>query len=199
MKKTLILTASALAMTLTGLAAAQDAPQPRQGESARERGDMHHGGRHHRGGRGGRGGAHALMQLGAADANGDKQVTLAEMEALRAEEFAFRDRNEDGYLDLEDASPTHQRLAALRAEAGGDTEGRRGRGGPARLDQDEDGRISRAEFVNAPSRVFERLDANEDGVVTGEEIDARMQTRREGREDRRGARSERRAAAWWRD
>jgi hypothetical protein len=207
MKTTLILTASALAMAVTGLASAQPAPDAPRGEYAREHGDgphargPHREGRHHRGGRGG---MRALMALGAADANGDNQVTRAERDALRAEEFDFRDRNSDGYLDALDASPTRQRFAEMREEAGAEPEGRRGRSGRggrmAALDADEDGRVSRAEFASAPSPIFDALDADSDGAVTGVEIDAHMAERREGRQGRHEAMAERRAAAaWWRD
>jgi hypothetical protein len=210
MKTSLILTASALAMAVTGLASAQAASDAPRGEYAREHGEGAHAGRHHRGAgyhRGGRGGMRALMALGAADADGDNQVTRAEREALLSEEFDFRDRNSDGYLDQQDASPTRQRVAGMRDEAGVEREGRGGRGGRggragrmAAVDTDEDGRISRAEFAGGPSPMFDALDANSDGVVTGAEIDARLAERREGREGRREAMTERRAAAaWWRD
>lgn len=203
MKTTLIL-ASALALTVTGLASAQPAPEAPRGAYAGEHGDAPQAGRHHREGgrhRGGRGGMRALMALGAADANGDNQVTRAERDALRAEEFAFRDRNSDGYLDAQDASPTRQRFAEMREEAGVEREGRRARAGRmAAVDADGDGRLSRAEFTGAPSPLFDALDANSDGVVTGAEIDARLEQRREGREGRRGAMAARHAAsAWWRD
>lgn len=215
MKTTLILTASALALAVTGLASAQPAPDASQGEYTREHGDgpraggPHREGRHHRGGRGG---MRALMALGAADANGDNQVTRAERDALRAEEFDFRDRNSDGYLDGQDASPTRRRFAEMREEAGAEPEGRRGRGGRggrmAGMDADGDGRISRAEFARAPSPMFDALDADSDGVVTGAEIDAHLAERREAREGRWQGRHEgrhetmaerRAAAAWWRD
>lgn len=196
--KAILISASALAMTVTGLAAAQDAAGPQRGEYARERGDAPHAGRNHQGGWRA---MHGLMRLGAADADGDKQVTRAEFDALRAEEFAHRDRNGDGYLDIEDASPTRQRLAAMREGAGEDGDGRGRRGGRMQaVDADGDGRISRAEFMAAPSPMFDALDANGDAVVTGEEIDARIDERREARSGRREAHAERRAAAaWWRN
>lgn len=188
MKTTLILTASALAMALTGVAGAQTAPQARDWEA--------HGARHDAPRAGGRRGMYALIRLGAADADGDKQVTRAEFEALRAEEFSYRDRDGDGAIALADLSPTRQRLADMA----GDSEGRLGRGMLARLDEDKDGRVTREEFMTAPSPTFDRLDANDDGVVTGEEIDAALQAHGERRSERRAARRERmEAAAWWRD
>jgi Ca2+-binding EF-hand superfamily protein len=39
-------------------------------------------------------------------------------------------------------------------------------------DPDADGRISRAELMAAPYRVFDRLDANDDGAISAAEIEA---------------------------
>ena len=152
----------------------------------------------HGGGRDG-GHGHAMMVLRAADANGDNSITRAEVDSLQAEMFAWMDRNSDGYLDEADQSPVHARMRAIRAEEraerAGDGEGRRwGRrgggseGGPRhmRADADEDGRISRAEFLERENRLFNRLDSDEDGVVTPAELDASV----ERRQDRR---------FWWRD
>jgi hypothetical protein len=129
------------------------------------------------------------MRLGAADADGDGRVARAELEALRAEEFVYRDRDGDGAITLVDLSPTRQRLADMA----GDDEGRLGRDALAGLDADNDGRVTRSEFMNAPTPVFDRLDADADGVVTGAEIDAGLQSRR----DRRALRGD--GSAWRRD
>ena len=178
MKKTIAFTAAATALMVAGVAEAQRAPSAPHGPGG-ERGQ----------------GARALMMLGAADYDGDNTVTRSEVERLQSEEFAFRDRNGDGYLDAADASPTLQRLADMRPDAAAPPRGRRGRGPGvfARLDGDDDGRISRAEFLNRELRFFDRLDADGDDAVTPEEIDAALETRRA----RRGARRE--AMQWWRD
>ena len=55
-----------------------------------------------------------------------------------------------------------------------------------RADADEDGRVSRAEFLDRETRMFDRLDADENGTITPEELDAAA----ERRQDRR---------FWWRD
>jgi hypothetical protein len=149
----------------------------------------------HRGhhGRGGHGPARAMMMLQAADANGDNSITRAEVEALQAEMFEWMDRNGDGYLSSEDRSPMHQRLAAIRdAEGSERRERRRDRHGARHeeRDADGDGRISRAEFLNGEHRGFDRLDANNDDVVTPDELDAAVEAARERREGRR---------FWWRD
>ena len=162
--------AAASAVLLAGAAAAQQGP----------RGG--HDGDHRRG-------AMALMMLGAADYDGNNIVTRAEVERLQGEEFAFRDRNGDGYLDDADASPTRQRLAAMRPEDAAAAPRRRA----PRLDADGDGRISRAEFLGRELRIFDRLDADSDDAVSPEEIEAAMESRRA----RRGARRE--TMQWWRD
>lgn len=158
---------------------------------------------HHRGDRG----HYGLTHLAMFDLNGDNTVTRDEIASLKIEEFEWRDRNSDGYLDEEDASPMQRRMMEMRAERReqmGEDEGRRrgrghrgGRGERggwmAGQDTDEDGRISRAEFVEGETRMFDRLDTNEDGSVTAEELDAAMERREARREDRREARR------WWRN
>ena len=158
-------------------------------------------GGHHGGGRGGPG-DHGMMMLRAADANGDNSITRAEVEALQAEMFDWMDRNGDGFLDDADESPMRARMRAIRAEdraaraSGGngprDGRGQGGQGGPGGrrgmmgADADQDGRISREEFLAREDRMFARLDADENGVVTPGELDAAV----ERRQDRR---------FWWRD
>jgi EF hand len=170
-------------------------------------GGHHRGGDRH-GGPGAGGPERAMMMLRAADANGDNTITRAEVDGLQAEMFAWMDRNSDGYLDEADQSPVRQRLRARMqddaAAAGDEGEGRRwgrrgrGRGGegpeggpeggmPGRqFDADEDGRISRAEFLGGENRLFAMLDADEDGEITPAELDAAA----ERRQDRRH---------WWRN
>lgn len=180
MKTMIMFTAAASAVILAGAAAAQPGPRAAHGN--------HHDGEPRRG-------AMALMMLGAADYDGNNTVTRAEVERLQGEEFAFRDRNDDGYLDTADASPTRQRLAAMRPDGAAGPRRRAPRAGAARerMDADGDGRISRAEFLGRELRMFDRLDANGDDAVSPEEIEAA----RESRSARRGARRE--AMQWWRD
>lgn len=150
-----------------------------------------------------------MMMLGLADANGDNVVTRAEVDALQTQEFAYRDRNGDGFLDRQDASPIRQRAGEKREErreareddADAHSHDERARGerrGPRRgdrrarmrqLDTDNDRRISQAEFLAGTDRIFERLDTNQDGSITGEEIEASI-AERQGRRSDRG---------WWRD
>lgn len=181
MKKSFLLVAGAagLAMSLSAVADAQHRGM---------RG--HHGGGH---------GMHGMMMLRAADANGDNTITRAEVDQLQSEMFDWMDRNGDGVLSSADRSPVHQRLAALRDENADEGEGerrrgrwgRRGRGGDhARMDANEDGQVTREEFMSRGAPGFERLDANSDGSVTPDELDSAMERGRERREER---------VFWWRD
>lgn len=144
-----------------------------------------------RGRRGGPGAGLEMLRL--ADLNRDNTVTRAEMRQLRGEMFAFRDRNGDGFLDREDASPIQQRALALReAEGAGDRRQRGRRGGARmmeRMDVNGDMRVSREEFVEAENRLFNRADANSDGAVTPAELDQLV-------EDAQSRRAQRRF--WWR-
>lgn len=177
MKKTIAFTAIASVMVLAGVAEAQAGPRGDHGDRQR--------------------GARVLMMLGAADYDGNNTVTRAEVERLQREEFAFRDRNGDGFLDQADASPARQRLHAMRPDAGEAGERRSGRHGRRerieQIDADGDGRISRAEFLGRELGVFERLDANGDDAISPDEIDAAL----EARQARRG--EHRQARQWWRN
>ncbi len=129
-----------------------------------------------------------LRMLQAADANGDRSVTVEEVEALQREMFAWLDRTGDGVLDIDDRSPLERFAAEQRQErraereAAGETllEGE-GRRGPRRrgLDANNDGALTESEFLNRELRVFDRLDANDDNVITPEELDAMAERREE--------------------
>jgi Ca2+-binding EF-hand superfamily protein len=99
--------------------------------------------------------------LEQADANHDGKVTKQEYIDARAAQFARMDRNGDGFIDAadmrEDANERGQRAAAaLRG----------------RIDSNGDGKISKEEFVNAPTMVFDKFDANKDSVLDATELEA---------------------------
>lgn len=108
---------------------------------------------HERGGPG----AYGLFQ---SDANSDGVLTRQEFDAGRTALFARLDRDSNGQLAPEE-------MHAMRGEHRG------GRGGHGlRLegaDANNDGNITREEFMTHPTEMFDRLDANHDGVIAASE------------------------------
>lgn len=104
------------------------------------------------------------------DANGDGAVTRAELDAARANEFARLDADRDGALTREEMRAGHQ--------------GGRGHGpGEGRSpDANNDGAVTREEFLTRPNAVFDRLDANDDGVLSTAEMAEHRGRGRDGHE-----------------
>jgi Ca2+-binding EF-hand superfamily protein len=101
--------------------------------------------------------------LERADANGDGIITKAEFGDARAKMFERLDRNHDGYLTKDDKPRFSLRQSG---------QGNRLQEMLLMLDKDGDGRISREEFVNSPSLLFDRADTNHDGQVDSTELAA---------------------------
>jgi Ca2+-binding EF-hand superfamily protein len=98
-----------------------------------------------------------------ADANEDGAVTREEFHAARADRFAKLDRNSDGYIDSNDVP---ERLAKRRQQkGGGDLMG-------GQFDADGDKKVSKEEFINGPTTLFDRADANKDNVLDAKELAA---------------------------
>lgn len=109
------------------------------------------------------------------DANKDGTITKEEFSAARAEMFAKRDRNADGYLDANDVGKRARRRGGERmAEA------------RERLDTDNDGRISKDEFVNADSPIFAAADKDANGVLDAQELADAKAKMQELMKERRG-------------
>ena len=99
-----------------------------------------------------------MQMLEKADSNRDGKVTRGEFLEARRARFATMDRNGDGCFDEDD-------LGRLARRRGGD----RIRNLTAALDADRDGRLCRSEFVDGPTRLFDRADRNGDGVLDADE------------------------------
>jgi Ca2+-binding EF-hand superfamily protein len=101
------------------------------------------------------------------DVNGDGQITVEEMNGARAAMISGSDANQDGKLSVEELAAQDmkmmQRMATARATERVEM-----------LDVDGDEMLSIEELSARPfpARLFARLDADEDGVVTLEEMEA---------------------------
>jgi Ca2+-binding EF-hand superfamily protein len=128
------------------------------------------------------------------DANKDGAVTLEEartgMQAHKQkrgeERFAERDENKDGKLSRDevpgmsperfqkidanrDGALTRDEFLAAKARRGQD-HGERGARMFARVDQDGDGKVTRAEASAVVKTLFDKKDANHDGALTRDEL-----------------------------
>jgi Ca2+-binding EF-hand superfamily protein len=99
--------------------------------------------------------------LAEADRDGDGSVTRSEFAQHRAERFTRMDRNGDGVLSADDLG----RLARFRRDAAG-----RFRDFIRQADRNGDGRLTQDELREAPTPVFDRLDANGNGRLEAGEI-----------------------------
>jgi Ca2+-binding EF-hand superfamily protein len=103
------------------------------------------------------------MALENADANHDGKVSRQEYIDARAAQFSRLDRNGDGVVDDADSRErTDQSKRGERAAAAF-----RGR-----IDADGDGKITRDEFVKAPTGLFDRFDADKNGELDAKELEA---------------------------
>ena len=97
----------------------------------------------------------------SADTNGDGVITKEEFHTARERLFARLDRNGDGYIDKDDMSgrlagrqKAQERLAELVTQ----------------LDKDGDGRVSRSEFVDGATPLFDRADTDHNGELSKDEV-----------------------------
>ncbi|PTV96658.1 EF hand domain-containing protein [Rhodobacter aestuarii] len=124
------------------------------------------------------------FDLKSFDADGDGKVTLAEIEAKRAATAKAMDTDGDGLLSAEE-------LVAAEMVQIEDRVAARVKDRIAAQDSDGDGKLSAAELASPPlpTRIFDRLDRDNDGAVSTEELrmaEARMKDRFDrGGDDRR--------------
>ena len=127
----------------------------------------------------GKGGERPTFEM--LDADGDGQVTQADLDTLRNERFAEFDANGDGSVTEEEFMARASNQAGERAAEM-----------LARLDADGDGVLSRGVIEQGrggdrAGRMIERLDTDGDGAVSAEEF-AAAQERRAGMRERFGGR-----------
>jgi Ca2+-binding EF-hand superfamily protein len=98
-----------------------------------------------------------------ADGNGDGVVTRDEFLKSRADQFANRDRNSDGYIDTTDAGERAAARPRMRQAMSAIV---------AQLDGDKDGKVSQSEFVDGGAKLFERADTDASNSLDTDEIKA---------------------------
>jgi Ca2+-binding EF-hand superfamily protein len=143
--------------------------------------------------------AHSHFQHGKRHgrmANPEERVKRAE--AM----FDRLDANKDGSISREEykvhvdnvreraekAQERHENRQSKRE--GRKAEGKAGKGGLMRLDTNNDGRISKEEFLTGSAKWVERFDTNKDGQITRAEFDEASKKWREKREERRSKKAE---------
>ncbi len=121
--------------------------------------------------------------LGLAAGGPDEDLQRADFVEFLGAEFDHRDRNNDGVLNAQDASPAQQaRIERMRNSPRAQA-WRERRGGDAAQGPRE---ITRDAFIERGLSMFDRVDANGDGVVTAEERRAAAEQMRERMRERRG-------------
>ena len=119
------------------------------------------------------GGGGMAGRIAAMDLNHDGSITKAEARTARETEFRATDADHDGFISQAERDARRAQFAAMRPEGAGG-KGKRGgdHGGGGHQDVNGDGKVSRDEFMNAPYRMFERIDTNHNDVLEAAELAA---------------------------
>ena len=97
------------------------------------------------------------------DANNNGRITRRELEAGLRQDFRQADTNHDGHLDADEVRAENQRRIRLdQSDA------------IPLIDWNHDGYVDFEEFAAPMRSLFEQYDADEDGVVTLEEMHIRL-------------------------
>jgi Ca2+-binding EF-hand superfamily protein len=108
-------------------------------------------------------GSRIVQQLERADTNGDGSISKPEFRAHRQAQFDRIDRNGDGFM----ADGDIPKRLKNRMPDGLSTDQM-----IKQFDKDGDGKVSETEFVDGPALIFDRVDANADGMVAKAEMEA---------------------------
>jgi len=100
-------------------------------------------------------------RIKGADTNHDKSVTRAELISYRAANFDKLDRDNNGVLTGNDL-PSFARASGRAAEFNKIL---------TDFDLNHDGHVSRDEFVQGPTIMFDTLDLNHNGIIEPSEFD----------------------------
>lgn len=106
--------------------------------------------------------ADLIARMSEADSNQDGIITRAELIDWRKANFTRFDRNRDGALSDADV-PTFLRGTSIGVQFDQLQ---------AQFDANRDGRVTREEFVGAPTVLFDAADSNRDNQLTRSERDA---------------------------
>ncbi len=106
--------------------------------------------------------ADLIARMNEADSNQDGIITRAELIDWRKANFTRFDRNRDGALSDADV-PTFLRGTSIGVQFDQLQ---------AQFDANRDGRVTREEFVGAPTVLFDAADSNRDNQLTRSERDA---------------------------
>ena len=128
------------------------------------------------------------MMMSKLDANKDGKITVQEADAAHGAKFAMLDLNKDNFIDASEAQKAKkdrwEKMQERRADAKGDGKpdsgkGMRGhKGGHGgdgmfeRADLNNDGKVTKAEYLAASDGKFEDKDFNKDGVIEKSDMDA---------------------------
>jgi Ca2+-binding EF-hand superfamily protein len=103
-----------------------------------------------------------IARMGEADTNRDGMVTKGELTTWRAANFMRFDRNADGAISDADI-PSFARGTAIGSQFNVLK---------ALFDNNRDRKVTRDEFVNGPTLLFDLADADHDNILTRNEMDA---------------------------